>query len=203
MTATDERPEVGEGEAQDRHQRSLRLFVALDLPDDALTAIRDWQEREIRPRQEVRVNRALHLTLCFLGGTPAAAVPELEAALGALRSPAATVALGQPLFLPERGKKRVVALELVTAGGAPGGLERLRGLQVAVSAALAATGHFTPEKRPWLPHVTVGRFRRPGQPFPLQNVNFGELCLSRVVLYTSVLDRGGAIHTPLASFTAP
>jgi 2'-5' RNA ligase len=152
----------------------------------------------------VRVNHALHLTLCFLGSTPAAAVPALEAALAALSLPAATVALGdEPLFLPERGKKRVVALELVTASGAPGGLERLRGLQAGVSSALAATGYFTPEKRPWLPHVTVGRFRRPGQPFALQNVNFGELCLSRVVLYTSVLDRGGAIHTPLASFTAP
>jgi len=203
MTAGNGRPPDGEGEAPERHERPLRLFVALDLPDDALSEIRRWQERELRPRQEVRVNPALHLTLCFLGSTAAAAVPELEAALGAVSLPAATVALGEPLFLPERGKKRVVALELVTAGGAPGGLERLRALQAGVSTALAATGHFTPEKRPWLPHVTVGRFRRPGQPFPLQNVNFGELCLSRVVLYTSVLDRGGAIHTPLASFTAP
>lgn len=203
MTAARDRAADGGGEAQERREPALRLFVALDLPDDALSAIRAWQERELRPRQEVRVNQALHLTLCFLGSIPASAVPELEAALAALRLSPATVALGEPLFLPERGKKRVVALELVTTSGAPAGLERLRELQTGVSTALTATGHFAPEKRPWLAHVTVGRFRRPGQPFPLQNVNFGELCLSRVVLYTSVLDRGGAIHTPLASFTAP
>jgi 2'-5' RNA ligase len=179
-----------------------RLFVAIDLPASALAAISAWQERELAPRQEVRVNRSLHLTLCFLGSTPLEAVPELEAALGALPLRPATVSLGEPLFLPQRGKRRVVALELVAAGGAPGGLERLRAIQADVSAALAATGHYAPENRPWLAHVTVARFRRPGQPFPLQNVNFGEVCLSRVVLYTSVLDRGGAIHTPLASFTA-
>jgi 2'-5' RNA ligase len=180
----------------------LRLFIAAELPADARAAIAAWQERELAPRQDLRVNGALHLTLCFLGDTSAAAVPAIEAALGDVALRTATVALGEPLFLPERGKKRVVALQMVPARGAPDGLERLRRLQADTSAALAAAGVYTPERRPWLPHVTVARFRRPGQPFSLQNVNFGELCLSRVVLYTSVLDRGGAIHTPLATFTA-
>jgi RNA 2',3'-cyclic 3'-phosphodiesterase len=183
-------------------QPRMRLFVAAELPADALAAIAAWQERELAPRQDVRVNRALHLTLCFLGDTPATVIPAIEAALGGVPLRTATVALGEPLFLPERGKKRVVALQMVPARGAPDGLERLRRLQADTTDALAAAGFFAPEKRPWLPHATVARFRRPGQPFPLQNVNFGELCLSRVVLYTSVLDKGGAIHTPLATFTA-
>ncbi len=183
-------------------ERQLRLFVAASLPADAREAISAWQERELAPRQEVRLNRSLHLTLCFLGDTPAAAVPDVQAALASVPVTKATVALGAPLFLPEHGKKRVVTLELLAARGAPDGLDRLRQTQADVSAALAATGCYKPERRPWLPHVTVARFRRPGQPFPLQNVNFGELCLSEVVLYTSVLDRGGAVHTPLASFTA-
>jgi len=182
--------------------RRLRLFVAVPLPDDAATAIARWQERELAPRRDLRLTRSLHLTLCFLGDTVASAVEDLTDALASVPVRPMTVALGKPLFLPERGKRRVVALALREARGDQRGLERLGATQAAVSEALAGTGLFEPPRRPWLPHLTVARFRRPGQPFALQNVNFGELCLSRMVLYTSDLDRSGAIHTPLASFGA-
>jgi len=183
-------------------QRRLRLFVAAALPGDAENAIRRWQERELAARRELRVTRSLHLTFCFVGDTPASAVERLTAALAPLRILPMTVGLAEPLFLPERGKRRVVALALKQARGDPEGLERLRRTQATVSEALAGTGLYEPPQRAWLPHLTVARFRRPGQPFPLQNVNFVELCLSEVVLYTSDLDRSGAIHTPLASFGA-
>ena len=47
-----------------------RLFVAADLPDEALAAIGGWQEAELRPHTELRVVHTLHLTLCFLGSVP-------------------------------------------------------------------------------------------------------------------------------------
>lgn len=183
-------------------ERPLRLFVAAALPDDPRAAIAEWQDRVLAARPELRVNRELHLTLCFLGDTPVEALPQLQAALAGVELRPMGVAVKGPMLLPERGKRRIVALALEHSGSDPHGLERLHRTQGELTAALVATGHYQPPRRPWLPHVTVARFRRPGQPFPLQNVNFGELCLSRVVLYTSDLDRSGAIHTPLASFSA-
>jgi 2'-5' RNA ligase len=67
---------------------------------------------------------------------------------------------------------------------------------------LARTGSYELEERPWTPHVTVARFRRHGQPFPLQNVNITELRVVRMVLYSSLLKRVGAVHTPIAVFPA-
>jgi 2'-5' RNA ligase len=178
-----------------------RLFVALDLPDDALAALQRWQELVFGDLPELRINPALHLTLCFLGDTPASAVPALSEALAAVPFRRSALAFGDPFFLPERGRKNVIALPLVDAATEPGGLAAVRRLQAAVGAALVATGLYKAERRPFLPHVTVARFRRPGQPFSLHIVNLPELCPSRLVLYTSVLDKAGAVHTPLAEFT--
>lgn len=196
MSAGAARGEGFEGRA------TRRLFVALDLPEDARSALADWQELVIGDRRELRINHSLHLTLCFLGSTPASAVPEIETALAAQAFRPLPLAAGEPIFLPERGRKRVVALPLVAEPQAPAGLPELLDLQARVSAALADTGCYAPERRPYLPHVTVARFRQPGNPFSLQNVNLPKLCLSRLVLYTSDLARSGAVHTPLSTFTA-
>ncbi len=60
-----------------------------------------------------------------------------------------------------------------------------------LAARLAALGVYEPERRAWLPHVTVVRFRdrprlRPSLP------DFGPVSPSEVALYHSVLRRGGA-----------
>jgi 2'-5' RNA ligase len=177
-----------------------RLFVALDLPEDSVAAVRRWQDLVFGDLPELRINRALHLTLCFLGDTPANAVPVLSRALAGVPFRRSALAFGEPFFLPARGRKNVVALPLIDAATEPGGLTAVRRLQGAVNTALVATGLYKAERRPFLPHVTVARFRRPGQPFPLHIVNLPELCPSRLVLYTSVLDKAGAVHTPLAEF---
>jgi len=182
-------------EAQAKPQR-LRLFVACDLPPGVEGAIADWQRRQLAPREELRVMPALHLTLVFLGNLDAERVPDLERTLGAIRWQRAECRLKQPLFLPEHGKRRVVALELDDPAGT------LRQLQAEVSAGLAAGGLYEPEKRPWLPHITAARFRRPGHPFSLQNVNVAPFGVVRMVLYSSHLERAGAVHTPLADFPA-
>ncbi len=116
--------------------------------------------------------------------------------LGAIDFEAARCHVKAPLFLPAHGRRRVVALELDDPAGV------LRRLQAEVAAGLAAEGLYEPEKRPWLPHVTVARFRRPGHPFSLQNVNIGEFGVVRMVLYSSHLERAGAVHTPVADFPA-
>lgn len=181
----------------------LRLFVALDLPPQAKAAIESWQGLVFADLPEMRVNRSLHLTLCFVGQLPSDSIPTLENALRSILLEPFLVALGEPLFLPQRGSKRVVALPLVDSPDAAGGLEALLRLQASVSRALAATGLYRPEGRPYLPHLTVARYRRPGRAFFLQNVTAPGLFPSPMVLYTSDLARGGAVHTPLATFSAP
>jgi 2'-5' RNA ligase len=175
---------------------TLRLFVACDLPAETLAAVEAWQRRALADREAVRVNHALHLTLAFLGKIAAARVPEITAALAQVSVRPCSCAVAQPLLLPARGAKRVIALEIVDRDGA------LSRLQADVAATLVGTGLFEPSARPWTPHLTVARFRRNGHPFPLQNVNIPEFCVVRAVLYSSLLERVGAVHTPLAVFPA-
>lgn len=173
-----------------------RLFVAADLPHEAAVAVGEWQQRELAERDDLRIAHSLHLTLCFLGDIAVGKVPVLAEALGSVRFGRIELAAGDVLFLPERGAKRVIALELVDGTGA------LAALQRDVAATLAATGLYKPERRPFLPHVTVARFRRQGHPFSLQNVNVPRFGVDQVVLYSSLLERGGAVHTPLHVFHA-
>lgn len=180
----------------EKDTRPLRLFVACELPRPVRVAIAEWQERLLGGRRELRLNHALHLTLCFLGDTDPAAAEQLGEALAAVEWAPVPAGIAGPLFLPERGAKHVVALELSDPQ------QGLRNLQERTSAALAATGLYAPPKRLWLPHVTVARFRRPGHPFPLQNVTIEGFCAVRMALYSSSLESTGAVHTPLATFPA-
>ena len=175
---------------------AARLFVAADLPAEALQAISAWQEAELRPHPELRVVHTLHLTLCFLGNVPRARGDDIVAALRVVALPRLPTSVAEPLFLPERGRKRVVALRLDDPGGA------IVAVQQELSRRLAALRVYKPERRAYLPHVTVARYRQPGAELPLQNVNFPAFGLPQVTLYDSVLARGGAVHTPLASFPA-
>jgi 2'-5' RNA ligase len=174
----------------------LRLFVACDLPGEAERAVKAWQRRELAGRVDLRLMPALHLTLAFLGDVDARREPDVERVLRGIRWRRAECRISEPLFLPAHGKRRVVALEFDDPSGT------LRKLQSEVTAGLAAESLFEPEERPWLPHVTVARFRRPGHPFSLQNVNIGAFGVVRMVLYSSHLEPAGAVHTPLADFPA-
>jgi RNA 2',3'-cyclic 3'-phosphodiesterase len=183
------------GEAQAKPER-LRLFVACDLPPEVERAVAAWQRKELARHETLRVAPTLHLTLAFLGSVDAARLPDLERILRGVSWRRTECRFKDPLFLPAHGKRRVVALELDDPA------DGLRRLQADVSAGLAAAGLYEPEKRPWLPHVTVARFRRPGHPFSLQNVNIGAFGVVRMVLYSSHLERAGAVHTPVADFPA-
>ena len=175
---------------------TLRLFVAADIPDAARREIAAWQQRALAREPGLRVNHALHVTLAFLGSVDSTRVDDITDALSGIRFHAASVDLDQPVFLPARGAKRAVVLPLREADGI------LARLQADVSGALVARGLLEPLSRPWLPHVTVARYRRPGHPFPLQNVNIGGFGVVRMVLYSSLLERAGAVHTPLNVFPA-
>jgi 2'-5' RNA ligase len=174
-------------------ERPLRLFVALDLPApvrDALAALAAAADPDVwRPLGR----DALHVTLAFLGSRPPADVAVIEALLSAEAGrPAPPLALAEAEVLPPR-RGRVLTARLDDPTGALGEL------QTRLSAALAAAGLYTPEKRAFHPHATVARLRpraRPRDPDgALEPLAFHP---DAVTLYVSRLHPSGARYEPLA-----
>jgi 2'-5' RNA ligase len=131
----------------------LRLFVALELPAEAVAALDAFARRAARDGLRVLPPEALHVTLAFLGGRAEEEVEPIAAALRAVAAPVEGLSLAGPAWLPPR-RPSVLAVDLADPGGA---CARLQG---AVSDALAALGAYAPERRAFRPHVTVARVRR-------------------------------------------
>lgn len=135
----------------------VRLFVACEVPDDVKETIGEVIEglrqksgsavRWIRPE-------GLHVTLKFLGEVPTRKLPAVKLAIQ-------EAVVGHSPF----------ELEFSTIGtfggreglrimwvGIAGDVLRLEALVRAVNAALAVVG-FEPERRPFRPHLTLGRVR--------------------------------------------
>ncbi len=125
----------------------VRLFLALELPDDVAAALRRWGGRHLtrgRPLDH------LHVTLAFLGSQPRTA---LEAIVGVLEREARAT---EPFTLEiERYRETRSVGMLVLAD--PSG--EATSLATRVQTGLEALGVYERERRPWLPHVTVVRFR--------------------------------------------
>jgi 2'-5' RNA ligase len=137
--------------------RPLRLFVAVDLPDDAREAVARAVEplRRVIPGARWGDRSGWHVTLKFLGSTPpeeVAAVADLVEGVAAGASPFETGLEGLGTF-PAHGPARVLWVGLDDRSG------RLAGLALAVDAALAP--RFELERRPPHPHVTVARLDPP------------------------------------------
>jgi 2'-5' RNA ligase len=127
----------------------LRLFLALRIPDDVLVQIERWQREEL-PDVRLVPREHLHVTLAFLGHRPAG---ELEAIVGALRGAAADAGEIRLTPLRYRETRSVGMLVLEDAGG--------RAIRVAeeLQERLEQLGVYRRENRPWLPHITVARWR--------------------------------------------
>jgi 2'-5' RNA ligase len=166
-----------------------RLFCALRLPDEALDALSSWQAEHIRRSRPV-VRDNLHITLAFLGHRP---VAELQPILEALRGAAAGA---DPIrLLPERYRetRSVGMLALKDLGGSA------TRLAADLHERLEQLGVYEREHRPWLPHVTVARFReRPHLQPPAPQT--GEVVPSDAAAYHSVLRSGGAQYVVVESF---
>ncbi len=129
--------------------RTLRLFCALDLPEETIEAIVRWQREQAGEGSGWRAVRpeSLHLTLVFVGERPEADVEAIAAAIAELPAePVAAVLRPEPAPMPPRAP-RMLALE---AAG-----EQVVALQATLATRLTALGVYEPEARPFWPHVTV------------------------------------------------
>ena len=162
----------------------LRLFCALSLPDETVERLVGWQARELRGGRIVPPGN-LHVTLAFLGATPASQLPVVA---DCLRNAAG----GQrdPLRLRLRGYRETRSVAMLTfddEGGAATALAEC------LQTGLEELGVYRREARPWLPHVTVLRFRdrphlRPELP------ELGDVLPSGAAVFMSRLRPGGAVY---------
>jgi RNA 2',3'-cyclic 3'-phosphodiesterase len=134
----------------------------------------------------------LHLTLAFLGHRPAADLPGV---LEALRA-AAGGAEGELRLTPVRYREtRTVAMLVCDDEGGRAGT-----LAADLQERLERIGVYRREGRPWLPHLTVGRFReQPGLDADLANMRTYVLIPSDASAYLSRLRPSGAEYEVLAS----
>ncbi|HEY3542233.1 MAG TPA: 2'-5' RNA ligase family protein [Gaiellaceae bacterium] len=162
----------------------LRLFLALQLPERWLDAIVAWQARAFAgARVRVVPREHLHMTLVFLGSRPARELPAIVGRLREAAAAAAEIRLQPDRYRETRG---AAMLTFEDVGGAGGALADAAGRD---------------EDRPWLPHVTVGRYRdrpRLRQEFP-DTIRTDVLVPSDAAAYLSRLRPSGAEYEILES----
>lgn len=167
----------------------LRLFLALRLPDGVVDALVAWQERELRGRVVPRAN--LHVTLAFLGSRPARELDSIAGVLERSARETGRVELGVERYRETRSAGMLVLRD---------GTGEATQLAERVQERLEELGVYRRERRPWLPHVTVLRYReRPRlapAPPPL-----GTFVPSDAAAFLSRLHPSGARYEVLESYS--
>jgi 2'-5' RNA ligase len=169
----------------------LRLFCALRLSAETVEELSRWQAEAFSAAADVRVlgSEQLHVTLAFLGSRPTS---ELDAIAGELRAAALAVA---PAILTVKGYRETRSVGMLVLDDEGG---RAASLAVDLHERLERLGVYEPERRAWLPHLTVIRFRRrPGLQPALPEL--GPFVTSEAAVYMSVLRPTGAQYEVLQS----
>lgn len=137
----------------------------------------------------------LHLTLKFLGDTPSNKIATLQAALQKAVLPCQKFdlkAVGVGCF-PNPKRPRIIWV------GLEGGIDPLKRLVEQIEKNITPLG-YPPEKRPFSPHLTIGRVKD-GQALP--ELAVGEIAAwanEKVHLMQSTLKSSGAEYNALFSF---
>jgi 2'-5' RNA ligase len=173
-----------------------RLFVALRPPPDIRDALADLMDGV--PGARWQDDEQLHLTLRFIGAVDRPVAEDVAAALAAIQAPAPMVALNGVGRFDHRGRT-----ESLWAGVAPH--DALAALHRKVDQAIVRAG-LEPERRAYLPHLTVARLPRGAQAeieveawlARHAGLTSAPFTLSHLILYESHLGRAGASYEPIA-----
>ena len=166
-----------------------RLFCALTLPGTVLDPLVEWQRRELRGDARIVPRENLHVTVAFLGHRPEAEAAPIAAELAAAASAAGPIRLRAQRYRETRSVGMVV---LEDVGG------HAESFALDLFERLERLGVYERERRPWRPHVTVLRFRRPPRLRPVLP-DLGEFVPSEAAVYLSRLRPGGAQYVVLES----
>jgi 2'-5' RNA ligase len=197
---------------------SLRLFVAVELPDTWRQGIAGLQDRmrhalSADPRTAaVRLRwvrpEGVHLTLKFIGEVAADRLPVIEAqlALAVPEMPSITLQLGRAGAFSDRRSPRVI-----WAGVYSEQAERLQRLAKSVETWLAAAG-IPRDRRGFIAHLTLARLsndlsddqrRRVAElTAGVEQPQLPAFTIERLSLMRSHIGPGGARYERLAAFPA-
>lgn len=172
---------------------TLRLFFALPLPEAALAPLVEAQARakplaaRLSPRWTTL--EQMHVTLKFLGELPAEALPGLAQIVEARARAAAPFEATLSHVVAFGGRRaRVLAVELETASPVLGAL--VAGLEDDAASLGCAR-----ETRPFRAHVTLARFKHPGDARAVveaARITPAPVALRELCLYQSQLTPTGA-----------
>lgn len=183
---------------------TLRSFIAIELPPHIRANLERITSRMKSTTAEVRwVKTAdIHLTLKFLGDIDEEGIPELAGAIAKCTSGILPFALSVRSIgaFPNEHNPQVIWI------GAADDTGRLALLQQTIETALKRMG-FKSEKRPFAPHLTLGRLKSPrGKETArralqdLKSADCGSYEVDRICLFKSDLKPSGAVYTILNSF---
>lgn len=185
----------------------IRSFIAIELPPETrelLAQIIDRLKSNGSTAAKWVNPEGVHLTLKFLGNVPAARVDEITEAM-------ALACEGiPPFFLETTGLGAFPNLNRVQVIwiGIGGEVDKLKQLQQRMESSLEVIG-FSPETRPFSPHLTLARVRQyasPGERLELarlitriQSETASRFSVNTVNLMKSQLTRAGAIYSRIGS----
>ena len=175
-----------------------RLFIAVDLPENVIAALDRMCDG--LPGARWSDPAQFHLTLRFIGEVEQGLFYEIGEALAAVSHPPFELALKGLGQFPPRGAPHTLWAGVEDPAGA------LPGLRRRIERELAEVG-LAPERRKFMPHVTLGRFRVPPPPERLGSYLFRRnlfrterFPVSSFALYTSRLRPEGSLYAMEASY---
>jgi 2'-5' RNA ligase len=184
----------------------IRAFAALDLDATSLRRIARVSDRlrmaSGAPSASWTPQDKVHVTLKFMGDLPVDAVVDVAKALEALVEPGRAPRPGTCSLqaFPSVEQAHIVVIELADPDGDLGKLAKKLDK-------VAAKYGIAKEARPYRPHVTLARLKRPYDARkwlkPELAEAAGEFTASRLALYRSELGAakdGGSVYVPLATF---
>ncbi len=180
----------------------MRLFVAIDLSGEQKKSLQLLQQRAQGYLAGVKwtAPEGMHLTLNFLGEVETSRLPAIRTALVETASVTAPVFFrpGGVGVFPTTRRARVIWAGLVA------GKRALAAAAARLEESLFRQAGFQPERRSFMPHLTIGRVRKPVEE-RLTNKFLGmekafqaeEKTALEIVLYESRLGRHGAVYYTL------
>ena len=182
---------------------SWRLFIAIELPATLRKQVQDHIDQLKKALPDARASwtreENLHLTIKFLGDTPVNRVEALSqaAARAAAQVSPFEIIIGGCAAFPTRGQPRVLWIGIEDPTGAQNKLYR------ALEDECAEAG-FAREQRPFHPHLTVARLRKPQGSHRVAEL-YGEMgftnqqvSVSEMVLFRSEMLSEGSRHSVIS-----
>jgi RNA 2',3'-cyclic 3'-phosphodiesterase len=164
----------------------IRLFLALEVPEDVAAELARWGRLHLT---RGRVPDSFHVTLAFLGRQPRSALAPVAKLL------CTEAAATEPFELDVVRYRETRSVGMLVLADPS---ERATSLADRVQSGLERLGVYERERRAWLPHVTVLRFReRPRLDPPLPAV--GAVAPSEAAALLSRLHPTGAKYEILES----